>query len=145
MPKGTNVFGLLLILSATGAALGMEEGVAAFPGAEGFGATSVGGRGGRVIKVTNLEPSGPGSLQAACEAKGPRFVVFEVSGVIHAPKRGKYRQIVISDSNIAIAGQTAPGTGITIDGMLLNPYRIKPNARRDHPVPAGPAGAAHQS
>jgi len=87
----------------------------AFPGAEGFGAASVGGRGGRVIKVTNLNPKGPGSLQAACEAKGPRIVVFETSGVIEG-------DVVIKDSNLTIAGQTAPGAGITIAGMLLKPY-----------------------
>jgi len=92
----------------------------AFPDAEGFGAVSVGGRGGRVIKVTNLNLSGPGSLQAACEAKGPRIVVFEASGVIGG-------NIIIKEPNITIAGQTAPGAGVTIEGMLKNPYRIEPN------------------
>ena len=83
----------------------------AFPGAEGFGADTPGGRGGRVIKVTNLNPAGPGSLNAACQTRGPRIVVFEVSGVI----RGN---IVISEPHITIAGQTAPGAGITIGGLL---------------------------
>jgi pectate lyase len=92
----------------------------AFPGAEGFGAKSIGGRHGQIIKVTNLNPSGPGSLQAACETPGPRIVVFEVSGVI----RG---EINITHPRITIAGQTAPGAGITIEGMLKNPYRIQPN------------------
>jgi hypothetical protein len=81
-----------------------------------------GGRGGRVIKVTNLNPSGPGSLQEACEAEGPRIVVFEVSGVI----RG---DVTIRHSNITIAGQTAPRAGITIEGMLKNRSRIQPNLR----------------
>jgi hypothetical protein len=54
----------------------------AFTGAEGFGSDTVGGRGGRVIKVVNLNASGPGSLQAACETPEPRIIVFEVSGVI---------------------------------------------------------------
>jgi len=84
----------------------------AFPGAEGYGARSVGGRGGKVIKVTNLNSSGPGSLQAACEAKGPRIVVFEVGGVI----RG---DIIIRHSFITIAGQTAPSPGITVAGRIL--------------------------
>ena len=84
----------------------------AFPGAEGFGANSVGGRGGRVVKVTNLSNSGPGSLQAACEAEGPRIVVFDVGGVI----RG---DVKIRHSRITIAGQTAPSPGITIEGRLL--------------------------
>ena len=83
----------------------------AFPGAEGFGAGSVGGRGGRVIKVTNLNTRGPGSLQAACSAEGPRIVVFDVSGVIPG-------DVVIEHGRISIMGQTAPGTGVTIEGML---------------------------
>lgn len=83
----------------------------AFPGAEGFGADTPGGRGGRVIKVRNLNAEGPGSLQAACEAKGARIVVFDVSGVIHG-------DVTITEPYITIAGQTAPGAGITIEGIL---------------------------
>ncbi|NPV46521.1 MAG: pectate lyase, partial [Armatimonadetes bacterium] len=60
----------------------MAAAVKAFPTAEGFGAEAVGGRGGRVIEVTNLDDSGPGSLRAAMEAEGPRIVVFRVSGTI---------------------------------------------------------------
>jgi hypothetical protein len=83
----------------------------AFPGAEGWGAASRGGRGGRIIKVTNLNGSGPGSLAEACAAEGPRIVVFDVSGVI----RGNIR---ITRPYITIAGQTAPGAGITIEGVI---------------------------
>jgi pectate lyase len=83
-----------------------------FPGAEGFGAVAVGGRGGQVVKVINLKSEGPGSLQAACEADGPRIVIFEVAGVI----RG---DIAIKHPYITIAGQTAPSPGITIEGRLL--------------------------
>jgi len=90
----------------------------AFPGAEGFGAAAAGGRGGRVIKVTNLQPSGPGSLQEACQAEGPRIVVFDTSGVI----RG---DVVIEHGQISIMGQTAPGAGITIQGKLLTRYGEK--------------------
>jgi len=113
----------------------------AFPGAEGFGNMATGGRGGRVIKVTTLKPTGPGSLGEACAAKGPRIVVFDVSGVIRTGKKYS-RKVVIKYSNITIAGQTAPGAGITIDGYLSNQsakdkgntiirfLRIRPRARK---------------
>jgi len=108
------IIGLLAIVSSCGAADNAGAGLPAFPGAEGFGAVSVGGRGGRVIKVTNLNGDGPGSLQAACAEKGPRIVVFDVSGVIQVKGKGKHG-LQITDSNITIAGQTAPGAGITLD------------------------------
>ena len=86
--------------------------IPAFPGAEGWGSDTPGGRGGKVMIVTNLNPDGPGSLQEACAAEGPRIVVFGVSGVIS-------NTIAIEHSNITIAGQTAPGAGITIEGLLV--------------------------
>ena len=86
--------------------------VLAFPGAEGFGAQATGGRGGRVIKVTTLDASGPGSLQEALDQDEPRIIVFAVSGVIEADP------IRIRHGNVTIAGQTAPGAGITIKGRL---------------------------
>jgi pectate lyase len=101
---------ILLVISGHGTLLADE--LPAFPGAEGFGAMTVGGRGGKVIKVTNLNSSGSGSLQAACEAEGSRIVVFEVGGVIHG-------DIAIRHSYITIAGQTAPSPGITVEGRLL--------------------------
>ena len=81
----------------------------AFPGAEGFGATTPGGRGGRVIFVTNLEDGGPGSFRAACDAEGPRIVVFRVSGLITLAT-----PIVIKNPYLTIAGQTAPGDGVCL-------------------------------
>jgi len=91
----------------------------AFPGAEGFGAVATGGRGGRVIKVTNLKGSGPGSLQWACSREGPRIVVFDVSGLIRPSNRSRNgRWISIRQDNITIAGQTAPGAGITVEGVV---------------------------
>jgi pectate lyase len=89
--------------------------VPAFPGAEGGGAAAIGGRGGRVIEVTNLDNSGPGSLRAACEASGARIVVFRVGGTIELQE-----PIRISNPYITIAGQTAPGGGILISGTNLD-------------------------
>jgi len=89
----------------------------AFPGAEGFGQYARGGRGGRVIKVTNLDDNGPGSLRQAVVAQGSRTVVFEVSGIIDLE-----RDMDIHRGNLTIAGQTAPGDGITLRGYALNVY-----------------------
>jgi len=115
---------LAALLAVPAARSRAEEGpLPAFPGAEGFGAVTPGGRGGRVIKVTSLGRSGPGSLQAACDASGPRIVVFEVSGVIKGDVR-------INQPFITIAGQTAPGGGVTINGMLSTAYR-RSNAVHD--------------
>lgn len=83
----------------------------AFPTAEGYGRHASGGRGGRVIEVTNLNDSGPGSLRAAVEAEGPRTVIFNVSGLITLESRLIVRR---TNSNLTIAGQTAPGKGICI-------------------------------
>ncbi|HSD27428.1 MAG TPA: pectate lyase, partial [Vicinamibacteria bacterium] len=79
----------------------------AFPGAEGFGAATPGGRGGRVVFVRNLEDSGPGSFREAVEARGPRTVVFRVGGLITLRSK-----VAIAEPFLTIAGQTAPGDGI---------------------------------
>jgi len=86
----------------------------AFPGAEGFGATTPGGRGGKVIEVTTLSDDGPGSLREACYAEGPRIVVFRVGGIIDLKS-----DIKLSKPFLTIAGQTAPGDGICLRNATL--------------------------
>ncbi|HEX7653810.1 MAG TPA: polysaccharide lyase [Verrucomicrobiae bacterium] len=85
--------------------------VPAFPGAEGGGKFSFGGRGGRVYVVTSLADSGSGTLREACEAVGPRIVVFNVAGIIHLEK-----PIYLQAPYITIDGHTAPGDGVCIAG-----------------------------
>jgi pectate lyase len=86
----------------------------AFPGAQGYGAHTIGGRGGKIIHVTTLADSGPGSLRAALAETGPRIVVFDISGSI--PLR---TQLLVTSGDLTIAGQTAPGEGITIEGSRM--------------------------
>lgn len=95
--------------------------VPAFPGAAGYGAAATGGRGGRVIEVTNRHDSGPGSLRAAVEADGPRIVVFKVGGTITLDSA-----LEIRNPNITIAGQTAPGAGITLRYSGLSGEKNQP-------------------
>jgi len=86
----------------------------AFPGAEGAGKYTSGGRGGKILFVTNLEDSGPGSLRDAIEKKFPRIIIFKVSGTIFLKS-----PLEIKSGNLTIAGQTAPGDGICIAGFTV--------------------------
>jgi hypothetical protein len=89
--------------------------ILAFPGAEGAGRFSFGGRGGKVFVVTNLSDSGPGTLREACESAGPRTVLFNVAGIIQLDM-----PLHIRAPYITIAGQTAPGDGICVAGQTTH-------------------------
>lgn len=90
-------------------------GLLAFPGAEGFGSRARGGRGGAVIRVTSLSDSGAGSLRACLEANGPRYCIFDVSGMISLSQN-----ITISNPYVTLAGESAPSPGVTIQGGTIS-------------------------
>ena len=110
-----------------------EAALPAFPGALGWASRTPGGRGGQIIRVTNLDSEGPGSLRAAIEADGPRIVVFEVGGVIDLGKQ----TLRLRNPFITIAGQTAPSPGITLirggidisaHAVIVQHIRIRPGS-----------------
>ncbi|HLR50730.1 MAG TPA: hypothetical protein VK076_09160 [Candidatus Sphingobacterium stercoripullorum] len=88
--------------------------IPAFPGAEGGGKYTFGGRGGKVYVVTSLADSGPGTLREACEKAGPRIVVFNVAGKIKLES-----PLIIRAPYITIAGQSAPGDGVVVAGETV--------------------------
>lgn len=124
-PSGRRPALVLALMTAFALAAVPAAARPAFPGAQGHGANALGGRGGRVIRVTTLNDAGPGSLRACIEARGPRVCVFAVSGVI----RFTSRRPLITEPRLTIAGETAPGGGIILahaggpDG--LTPIAIK--------------------
>ena len=101
---------MFALAASTQAASSDEASLAAFPGALGWAAQTPGGRGGKLIRVTTLAGSGPGSFLEAVTTKGPRIVVFEVGGIIDLNRR----EIALREPFLTIAGQTAPSPGITL-------------------------------
>lgn len=98
------------ILTMLALSVSAQEKTLSFPGAEGFGRYTTGGRGGKVLFVTKISDDGSeGTLRYALEQKGPRYIVFKTAGTIYLESPLK-----IKEGNVTIAGQTAPGDGITI-------------------------------
>ena len=95
--------------------------IPAFPGAEGGGMYAFGGRGGKVLVVTSLKDSGPGTFREACEQGGARIIVFNVSGIIRLKT-----PLIIRAPYITIAGQTAPGDGVCIasESVWINTHDV---------------------
>jgi pectate lyase len=146
MARGGRVLAAVMALFALAAALpptpvqAAESARIAFPGALGWAATTPGGRGGEVLKVTTLALTGPGSLTEALAHAGPRIIVFEVGGVIDLGAQ----TLRITEPFLSIAGQTAPFPGITLirggidvatHDVVIRHIRVRP----------GEAGAAKHS
>lgn len=125
-----------------------QASIPSFPGAEGGGMYTFGGRGGKVITVTSLEDSGPGTLREACETGGARIVVFNVSGIIRLKT-----PLIMRAPYITIAGQTAPGDGVCVAGesfwimthdVIIRHMRFRKGetnvGRRDDAIGGNPVG-----
>lgn len=143
------VFGLLIFslllpgMAYRTAGLELAASQPAFPGAEGYGAQTIGGRGGKVYRVSNLNDAGAGSLRECISASGPRTCVFAVGGLltVNSP-------LSINNPYITIAGQTAPGGGITIkttSGGDVMPIKTHDVILRYLSLRPGPGGENHGS
>ncbi len=125
-----------------------QASIPAFPGAEGGGMFTFGGRSGKVIVVKSLEDSGPGTFREACETGGARIIVFNVSGIIKLKS-----PLIIRAPYLTIAGQTAPGDGICVAGesvwinthdVIIRHMRFRRGetwvGRRDDAIGGNPVG-----
>jgi pectate lyase len=108
----------------------LQIGLPVFPGAEGFGTQTIAGRGGKVIEVTSLADTGPGTLRSALDDPAPRIIVFRVAGTIELEE-----VLPVAHPYVTIAGQTAPGDGIclknaglviTTHDVLIQHIRVRP-------------------
>jgi hypothetical protein len=133
--RGCSVWLAMLLATASAA----QPSDVALPGAWGWTAATPGGRGGQILRVTNLRASGAGSLREALEADGPRIVAFEVGGVIDLGKN----TLSIKNPYVTVAGQTAPSPGITIikggigiqtHDVILQHLRVRPGVRDSQPA-----------
>lgn len=106
---GAQVFACVLLCVSVHAAPPAPAQQLAFKGAEGAGRFAAGGRGGKIIRVTNLDDDGPGSLRAAVVTKGPRIIIFDVAGTIRLKS-----DLIIREPRITITGEGAPAGGIAI-------------------------------
>lgn len=120
------VFSFILPIAVSG-----SDQAFVFPGARGFGVHTPAGRGGKVIRVTNLKSEGSGSFRAALAQEGARIVVFEVGGVINLAKN----DLLVTEPFLTVAGQTAPSPGITLirggldietHDVLIQHLRVRP-------------------
>ncbi|MEO0448154.1 MAG: hypothetical protein AAF191_18970 [Verrucomicrobiota bacterium] len=137
-------FGWALVLLWWSFAFALEERQLAFPGAEGWGRFAIGGRGGRVVEVTNLRADGPGSFKAAVEGEGSRTVVFRVGGTIDL----KGKSVRIRHPYLTIAGQTAPGEGVLLRNgqiILIETHDVIVRHLRVRPGPDVPTPASSQT
>jgi pectate lyase len=109
----------------------------AFPGAQGWAAHTPGGRGGKILRVTTLAPTGPGSFTEAVNTPGPRIVVFEVGGVVDLGRK----EVRITEPYLTIAGQTAPQPGISFirGGLIIATHDVVVRHIRVRPGEAGVA------
>jgi pectate lyase len=110
----TTKFRVAVLFAATLICSNVLAELPVIPGAAGFGMNTPAGRGGRIIRVTNLNDGGAGSLRACVEASGPRVCIFEVSGSILLRS-----MLTVADPYLTIAGQTAPAPGIMLRGASL--------------------------